>query len=899
VTTPILSTKLYIPPHRPDLVPRPSLIEQLNTGLSRKLTLISAPAGFGKSTLLSTWVAQIESKQVAWLSLDKGDNDLTCFLIYFIAALQTIENNLGQKVLAALQSPGAPNSEIVLTTLLNEIADFSADLVFILEDYHVIESKPIGQALSFLLDHLPANMHLVIATRVDPPIPLARLRARGQVNELRTVNLRFNQKEATAFLNQVMGLGLSVEDIAALEKRTEGWIVGLKLAAISLQEKEDVSDFIRTFTGSHHHILEYLVEEVLSQQPPDIQSFLLQTSILERLTGLLCDAVCDCQPDCNGQAMLERLEKSNLFILPLDDERRWYRYHHLFADLLQARLKRLHPELLSTLHLRAVEWFFKNDQMEEAVEHAFAAKDYDRAASMIEKAASGTLLYGRLTTILGWYDTLPPKILDARPRLRFYKAWTLAMTGHPKVADKILLEVRSYLEAMPNSPENLALRGELAALRTGIIIHHNDPDEMIHEAEEAFTYLAEDNIISRARVYMALGTAYAYNDETQKAIEIYERGRDLALNANAPFLASANIELITEPLFYHQGHLKDASENLAQILELGKAEDGTYQAFTGAAHVLLAEINLEWNNFKAAALNLEKGFELLQLGGIGYTLTHCHCAAARINLAFGDTDRAIEHLQLATKAAIASPLMHFQVRNLACQVKSAIQLGDIETALEWATGKRCELPKVLPRHLHETQQIALARVYLAQGDSAKTMDILNGIHSQAESAGRLAHVIDIYLLKVLAYKASGESTTAIECLEAAITLAAPEGYIQTFVEFGEPMLHLLRETAGRGLSAMYVNKLLSAFDTRSQIQTTEPKDVDSKLLSTSQMMEPLTDRELEVLHLMAEGLTYNEIAEQIMISLNTVRTHFKNIYGKLFVHKRSQAIAKARELNLL
>ncbi|MFC1996515.1 hypothetical protein ACFLXI_02770 [Chloroflexota bacterium] len=619
MTTPLLATKLYVPSPSPDLVPRVRLNEQLNTGLSRKLTLVSAPAGFGKTTLLSAWIQEVRSVMpVAWLSLENADDDLTRFLTYFVAALQTIESNIGQKILAAFQSPGLPNSEIVLTTLINEIAEYHGDLVLILDDYHMIESKSIGQALNFILEHLPGNMHLVISTRVDPPLPLARLRARGQMTELRTTNLRFTSDEITVFLNQVMNLGLSAEDIAALESRTEGWISGLQLAALSLQDKDDVTGFIRSFTGSHHHILNYLLEEVLNQQSPDVQSFLLQTSILKRLTGPLCDAVCtdETGPD-SGQSTLERLTNSNLFIVPLDDERRWYRYHHLFADLLQARLKRLQPGLMNTLHLRAVEWFDENGFITEAVNHAFSASDYDRAASIIERVASGTLLQGRLTTILGWLDTLPYGILDARPRLRFYHAWSLAIAGQPKIADKILLDARSSLETKPVSPENLALRGELAALRTGIIIYHNNPDEIIQEATEAFTYLPEDNVISRSRVYMALGTAYAYKDEMQKALETYERGRDLALNANAPFLATANIELLTEPLAYQLGRLKDAAENLTQILALGKAKDGTYQAFTGAAHVLLAEINLEWNNYVEASRYLEKGFELLRLGGSG------------------------------------------------------------------------------------------------------------------------------------------------------------------------------------------------------------------------------------------------------------------------------------------
>jgi len=459
---------------------------------------------------------------------------------------------------------------------------------------------------------------------------------------------------------------------------------------------------------------------------------------------------------------------------------------------------------------------------------------------------------------------------------------------------------------LPDSPENLLLRGELAALRTGIIIHHNDPAEIIQEAEEALAYLPKDNLISRARVYMALGTAYAYSNEMQRALETYERGRDLALIAKNPFLATANIELITELLFYRQGRLKDASKNLGQILGLGRKKDGTYQTFTGAAHILLAEINLEWNNFELASRYLEKGFELLQLGGIGYTLTHCYCAAARIKLTFGEIDQALEYLRLATQAAQTSPLMHFQIHLLACQVNLALQLGDVEKALQWVSGEKCELPKTLPSHLREIQQISLAKILLTQGKFTETIEILDEIQLQAESAQRNAYVIDIYLLKALAFQELHKPDTAIENLKNALLLAAPEGYIQKFIEYGKPLQHLLMNTAKTSISSNYAVELLSAFDLQDQPDIAGASVKSEGLVqtgrvapATSPLIEPLTNREFEVLRLMADGLTYNEIAVRIMVSLNTVRTHVKNIYSKLFVHKRSQAIAKARVLNIL
>jgi LuxR family maltose regulon positive regulatory protein len=549
----LLRTKLYVPPLRPKLVPRPRLIARLNQGLhlGHKLTLISAPAGFGKSTLLSAWIQQVELKmRAAWLSLDEGENDLTRLLTYFVAAIRTIDSNIGQGVLAALQSPGTVNVEAVLTTLLNEIAEFPDQMVLVIDDYHVIESRPIDKAINFWLEHQPPQVHLAIVSRIDPSLALSRLRARGQMAEIRADDLRFTTDEAAAFLNQVMGFNLSAQDAAALGAQTEGWITGLQLAALSMQGSDDVPGIVHSFTGSDRYILDYFGEEVLSRQSQNVQDFLLHTSLLSRLTGSLCDAITG---SSDGQEMLERLERENLFLVPLDNERYWYRYHHLFANLLQARLRRLHPHRVTVNHLRATGWFEENGLMVEAVDHAVSAKDYDRAASLIERVASGTMFHGRLNTILRWLDALPRTMLDTRPRLRFYQAWALSIAGQPQVAEKILIDAKLTLESLPPSAENLALRGELAALLAGIILYSNDAPRIIREAEEALTYLPKEDLVSRARVTIALGIAYAYGNEMQEATESYELTRDLALSAKNPFLATAAIELLADMQFYHQG----------------------------------------------------------------------------------------------------------------------------------------------------------------------------------------------------------------------------------------------------------------------------------------------------------------------------------------------------------
>jgi LuxR family maltose regulon positive regulatory protein len=428
MATPLLTTKLYIPQSRPNLVPRPRLIERLDAGLDRKLTLISAPAGFGKTTLLSNWVGRLDHP-VAWVSLDKGDNDQTSFLVYFVAALQTIEMGICETVQAIFHAPQPPPIESVLTELINEIASIEQNFVLVLDDYHVIEAQAVHNALTFLLDHLPPKMHLVITSRSDPLLQIPRLRAQGQITELRAENLRFTTQEATRFLNQVMGLALSEEDVLSLETRTEGWIAGLHLAALSMQDTDDAAGFISAFTGDDRYIVDYLVDEVLSQRPKGTKDFLLQTSILNRMTGSLCDAVTGQE---GGQTLLERLDQANLFIVPLDNRRRWYRYHHLFADLLRQRLaEAANSQEINILHQRASQWNEENDLLVEAVEHALAAEDFDNVIRLIDLGSSEILMRSQQSLLLKWQDQLPRELVASHPRFCMIIAWAWVAMGHP------------------------------------------------------------------------------------------------------------------------------------------------------------------------------------------------------------------------------------------------------------------------------------------------------------------------------------------------------------------------------------------------------------------------------------------------------------------------------------
>jgi LuxR family maltose regulon positive regulatory protein len=524
--TPILATKLYIPRLRPNVVSRPRLLERLNEGLHRKLTLISAPAGFGKTTLLGAWVALIE-RPVAWLSLDEGENDPAPFLTYFVAALQTIAATIGEGVLSALQSPQPPPPEAILTALLNDLTTIQDPFVLVLDDYHMIAAKAVDQALTYLVEHLPPQMHLVIATREDPALPLARLRARGHLTEVRAADLRFTPSEAAAFLTQGMGLKLSAEDIAALERRTEGWIAGLQLAALSLQGHEDATSFIASFTGSHHFVLDYLLEEVLGQQSERIQQFLLRTSILDRMSGPLCDAVV-LDSTASGQATLEHLEHANLFLVPLDNERRWYRYHHLFAELLR---QRLHQSTASSpqdegrgvdeLHLRASQWYEDQGLSIEAFQHAAAAHDVERAARLIEGDGMPLQFRGAVTPVLHWLESLPKTVLDARPSLWVMYASALSMTGH---LTDIEPKLQAAEAAMPRAePEDTTrnLVGHIAAIRALLAAAQNQVEPMLAQSRRALEYLHPNDLSSRPFTLWTLGFASFLQGDRARARQAY------------------------------------------------------------------------------------------------------------------------------------------------------------------------------------------------------------------------------------------------------------------------------------------------------------------------------------------------------------------------------------------
>jgi len=914
MATPLLTTKFHIPQPRPELILRPRLIDQVNAGVRNKLILISAPAGFGKTTLVSAWVQHVESHtRIAWLSLDEGDNDLTRFLTYFVAALQTIDSSIGQRAKVTLQTPGEVNVEAVLTTLLNEITITPDNVVFILDDYHVIESQPVDapasvdSALMFLLDHLPEQMHIVVTSRIDPPWPLSRLRARGQMMEIRAEDLRFSSAEAVAFFDQVTDLELSIEEVASLETRTEGWIAGLQLAALSMRGREDVHGFIKAFAGDNRYIVDYLVEEVLHRQPDHVRSFLLQTSILDRLSGPLCAAVISgsgVNGQENGSEMLETLERSNLFIIPLDDKRQWYRYHHLFADVLRAHLLDEQPRQVPTLHHRASEWYEQNGLSADAISHALAARDYGRAADLAELAWPA--MSGSFQSIawLGWLKDLPNDFVRVRPVLSVGYAWAFLNAGKPDAAEAHLLDAARWLEATDDigiQPEGLStnmvvvdeeqFRALPASLATARAYHAQaigDVAGTVKYARRVLDLSAVGDNPRRGDATALLGLAYWAGGDLEAAHRTMADG--LAnmepLNVIVGTFVLAEMKMVL-------GHLREAVRTCEHALQLAMEHGEPMPMGTEDVYSCISELHRELGDLKTAARDLAQSKKLGEQVELPDWQYRWCIAQARLQETLGDLNAALDLLDKAERVYVRTPLP--VVRPItAMKVRVWVKQGRLEEALGWTQDQGLTVDDDLS-YLREFEHVTLARLLIVQykrdrveRSIQEAMRLLERLLRAAENGNRTGSAIEILVLQALVHEAQGDIAPALISLERALMLAEPEGYIRIFVDEGRPMAALLRGAGKRGVAPTYVGRLLAAAE--------KPKA--SKVL-TQPLIEPLSKRELEVLRLLGTELSGPEIARELVISPNTMRTHTRNIYSKLEVNSRRAAVRRAEELDLL
>ncbi len=884
MSTSILATKLFIPQPRTKTVLRSRLIDLLNEGLHHKLTLISAPAGFGKTTLVSEWIADC-GQPVAWLSLDEGDNDPTRFLAYLVAALQTIAKNIGESVSGVLQSPQPPPVDSILTTLLNDITTVPNDFVFIFDDYHVIDSRPLDSALAFLIDNLPPQMHLVIATREDPQLSLARLRARNQLTELRANDLRFTPSEAAGFLNQVMGLKLSAEDIAALETRTEGWIAGLQLAAISMQGHKDATGFIRSFTGSHHFVMDYLVEEVLHQQSESVQAFLLRTSILDRLCGPLCDAVL-LDSSAPGQETLEYLEHSNLFIIPLDNERRWYRYHHLFADLLRQRLLQSSASSLENqergaaeLHIRASLWYENNGLEIEAFRHATVANDVELATRLMEGDWMPLPFRGAVLPVLNWLKSLSTSVLDAIPLLWVTYASTLLASGQLTGVEQKLQAAEVALKDVKPDDMTKDLVGRIAATRATLAAGRYDVETIISLSRIALENLHPENLSFRTFSTWKLGFAYELQGDRVAAARAYTEAISVSQasgNTITTVVAAMGLGCMQE----QENQLYLAAETFKNVLQLF---DDQPLPMASIAHLGLARIYYEWNDLDAAQMHGEQSAQLARLEEDNDRIVSVEVLLARLKLAQGDVVGTATNLDHANQLIQQHHLVRRTPQVAAAQVVVLLHQGKLAAAEQLAENQNLHIGK--------------ARVYLARGDASAAMAVLEPWRQQVETKGWQDDRLKVMVLQAVALNMQGEKDKAVHQLADALALAEPGGFVRIFVDEGVQMAQLLSEVAAQGAMPDYTGKLLAACNAEKEISK------DSSTLSSAPpgqpLVEPLSQRELEVLRLIAQGFSNQEICQQLFLALSTVKGHNRNIYGKLQVQRRTEAIARARELGLL
>ena len=851
------------------MVLRQRLTEKLNAGLDGKLILVSAPAGSGKTTLVAEWLDSLtDGVKFTWLSLDEGDNDPYRFIMYLIAALRQISTGIGKSVEPLIRSPQPPPGDVIITALVNEIAVIPQPFLLILDDFHVLHSAPIFQQMNFLLEHQPPQMHLVVVTREDPPLPLPRLRARGQMTEIRQNDLRFTLEECAEFLIHVMGLSLPPDDIASLERRTEGWIAGLQLAALSMRGRNDLSSFIEAFTGSSHFVLDYLVEEVFNHQPDDVRDFLLKTSVLERLCGPLCDAVAG---RTDSRSLLEKLEHANLFIIPLDQACTWYRYHHLFADLLHQRLLNTKTIFEPELHVLASQWLENDGFLPEAIRHSLAARDWDRAARLIGEQSTAMMRRGELVTLIGWLRSLPEDVIKTKPSLCRDCGWALMLTGQ---LDSAAIYLDCAEQALQGDQNQI---GQIMVAQAYLARVRGDYPRAIALSQKAMEFVTKNDVLHRGLVTFTLGFSLFGSGRIAEAEPVLLEASETARASGNDYTRQTALGLLGA-IKKNQGKLRAAADYCQQALNEAHGSPTAAQVW-----VFLAAIFYEWNDLDAALDHLARAFKAVRQIGNVAILPEAHQIMTHIHLARGDNASALNQLNEFHELiqGMNSPPARAMVAALHAEV--ALSQGDVSSAGHWVSKMTEELH---PSTFGTLYGLTKARLSLAEGKRAEAAKLFADVYDSGAQMGLTALMISVHGWQALAAEDPNE---AIRFLQDALKMGQPESFIRTFVDKGEPMRLLLERMKSEGGKLKeYVLTLLSAFG--------EEKVGDSK---KQPLVEAMSERELEILRLMADGLSNREIAERLVITVGTTKSHVHNVLEKLGCGSRTQAVAKARELGLL
>jgi len=917
---PILATKLLVPRPRPDLVSRPRLLARLDEGLDCRLTVVSASAGFGKTMLLGEWCASLRDRNtpVVWLSLDEDDNDPTRLWVYLIRTLGALKEGLAEDVLSLLVSPSRPPLETVITTLINALSSIEEDFVLILDDYHVIVSESIHDSLAFLIEHEPPQMHLVVAGRTDPPLPLARLRGSGQLAELGVADLRFTLPESAEFLQRTMNFTPSGEDVAVLHGRTEGWVAGLQMAVLSMRGPEEAgAAYIASFAGDDRNVKDYLLEEVLLKQPGAIQDFLLKTSVLDRVSGPLCDALTG---RADGQETLETLERANLFIASLDTKRQWYRYHRLFLDLLRQRLAQTAPDEIPVLHLRAAHWYADHDLLDEALGHGMASGDFQQLVQLLDRAGWPMLMHGEVNLLLECLEALPEEMVRSRPRLSLYHAWALLRATQFDEVEQRLNDAEKGLGTEQGKPEEGAgesplqvrsMLGAVAALRASLANSLGDTSRTVAFSRKALEHLSGDDPITREATQVLrgivsrnLGDAYAGKEDLDAAVRAQIEAIALSQSAGDLFeavLAASRLGTLYEL----KGQLRQAARTYREALRIAAGADGQPLSVSALVHMGLGDVLREWNDLGEAESHARQAISIFQASGQPIFLPQALALRARVQHARGDTGEALKTLNEARQTAFEQKYVRAEGFVMASQARIWIEVGHLEAADQWAAEAGLSAKDDLSRFPFRTlrnRYITLARLLAARDRSEESLGLLDRLRAAAEATGRMGGLIEVLVCQAMVQQKLGRLGEAVASLKRALGLGEPEGFVRTFADEGSPMARLLarvmKEQGARtpytsyAVLADYVGRLMAALEPELYAAPDKPG-------APQPLIDPLSDRELEVLKLLASGMSNREIGERLFVAVNTVKTHVRNIYGKLYVRNRTQATARAQELNLL